>query len=349
MTRILVASCVRQDPEVLRAHLQTLAWQRLPQGVSVSYAFVDDNSEAESSTVLRSFEGATIFAPTARPEGASYEVSESGHSWSVPTFYHLATQKQRLLDLTLAEHFDATFVVDSDLLLAPDTLASLIATEKEVVSGVFWTSWSGGDAPLPQVWTTHPYGFDGAGWTTHTFLSALRRRELVRVHGLGAATLIRASAIRRGASFSLVDGLPSWGMWQGEDRHFCVNAERRHIELYADAWPQIFHIYRPSDRAHIPDVLSQLEPGSDAPPQEGAWVSLKIEPCEEPNLALHREHIRGRLGSLPLLPDIEDAVREMRISDSRFVRAYFPAETPIEEYRGKAKLLKVTLVSASLE
>lgn len=350
--RILVGACVRQDPEVLKAHLQTLAWQRLPQGVSVSYAFIDDNLDAASSTLLRSVEGATIIAPTARPEGASYEVSESGHSWSVPTFYHLATQKQRLLDLTLAEHFDAIFLVDSDLLLAPDTLASLIATEKEVVSGVFWTSWSGSDAPLPQVWTTHPYGFDGAGWTTHTFLSALRRRELVRVRGLGAATLIRASAIRRGLSFNLVPGLPEWGMWQGEDRHFCVNAERRHIELYADAWPQIFHIYRPSDRAQIDDVLAHLSEATLSDEKvisEGNFLSVKIEPCEEPNLALHREHIRGRLGSLPLLPDIEDAVRGMRIGDSRFVRAYFPAETPIEEYRGKAKLLKVTLVSASLE
>ena len=346
--RILVGGCVRQAPEVLRAHLQTLQWQRLPQGVSLSFYFVDDNLDNESSELLASVEGACVLPATERPDGAEYSTHEGGHSWTIPTFYHLAVQKQRLLEIALLQNFDAVLLVDSDLLLAPDTLTSLLATEKEVVSGVFWTSWGATDAPLPQVWTTHPYGFDGAGWTTHTFLRDLRNRSLVRVRGLGACTLIRTNALRRGAAFwPLVPGLPEWGMWQGEDRHFCVRAERQHIELWADAWPQIYHVYRPSDRTHCNDVIAQLaiEPAII----DGTYVSLIVEPCEEPQLALHKEHIRGRIGSLPLLPDIEDAVREMRVGDSRFVRAHFPAECEIEEYRGRAKGMRITLGSASLD
>ena len=48
-------------PEVLRAHLQTLQWQRLPQGVSLSFYFVDDNLDNESSELLASVEGACVF------------------------------------------------------------------------------------------------------------------------------------------------------------------------------------------------------------------------------------------------------------------------------------------------
>jgi hypothetical protein len=136
-------------------------------------------------------------------------------------------------------------------------------------------------------------------------------------------------------------------MWQGEDRHFCVRAERLHLGMYADAWPRVWHCYRPSDRAALEGVLTELEqvPQGVALPRD--WVSFTVEPCEEPQLALHVEHARGKLGELRVVEEVRAALGEMRIGDSRFVRASFPASWPLEAYRGQTRTLRVRLLDAA--
>lgn len=344
--RILVGTICRTDPQTLAAHLKSMRWQKVDPSVRVDLVYIDDNLDPQSSEVLADFADC-VLEPGERPEGALYGVSSETHQWSVPTFHFLAREKQRLFDRAVAENYDAVFLVDSDLLLDPSTLQSLIATEKDVVSACFWTQWTPADPPLPQVWNQHPYGFDGAGWRGSDFLSRLRSRELVRVRGLGACTLIRRSALERGLGFwPLVDGLPSEGMWQGEDRHFCVRAERLHIELWCDAWPNVAHVYRPEDRAEIDAWMSAHEVESEGVPLPGDWVSIAIEPCEEPQLALHRELVRGRLGLLRVLPEIEEALFSMRVGESKFVTPRFPIDYPIEAYRGQRRALRIHLLGA---
>jgi hypothetical protein len=337
--RILVGCIVRQHPETLKAHLETLQWQEV--NADIEYLFIDDNDDPESTSLLESVPGARVERAAERGE-AVYAVSEHTHEWNVPSFHRLGREKQRILGRAVEAGYDAVWLVDSDLLCSPDTLRSLLATGKEIVSAVFWTQWSPTDPPLPQVWQAHPYGFDGAGWTSTSFLSALESRSLVRVRGLGACTLIRSEALRRGAAFwPLLTDLPSEGMWQGEDRHFCVRAERAHIEMYADAWPRVEHVYRPSYRESIPAVMEGLR-------QEGReYVSITLEPCEEPGLAQHLEHVRGAAGRLPVLPDIAEAVASMKVGESRFVRVAFPASSPVEAYRNSTRTIRVTLVATA--
>ena len=343
MFRVLAGAVTNAPPEILRAHLDTIRWQQV-NDVAVDLCYIADPAlPEESAEVLSSV--ARVLPAKPKPAEAEYAITSTTHHWTIPTFHWLAREKQRLLDLAVEERYDAVWLVDSDLLCGPDTLASLLASEKPVVSAVFWTRWTPGAAPLPQVWLRQPYELDGKGWKAHEFLEALANRQLVRVGGLGACTLIRTDVLDRVGYWPLVEGLPSHGMWQGEDRHFCIRAQRAHVELWADAWPDIFHVYRPEDVEKIPDALERLNQ-SFMSPRMGDLVSFTVEPCEEPALADYKEHVRGRLGQLKLLTELEQCILDMMVGDERLVSIQFPHWYPIPQYRGRKRTLRVRLIGA---
>jgi len=160
--------------------------------------------------------------------------------------------------------------------------------------------------------------------------------------GLGAVTLIRRQVLSRVNYGRVLNDLPQGGMWQGEDRHFCIDATRQHIELWADPWPDIFHLYRPSYLESVEIVW----PEPKETPEIGDLVSVVIEPLEEPRLADFRRCLRGRLGTLPLLPELEYALLDMKVGDSQIVSAYFPMFYEHAPYRGRVKKFQLTLVGA---
>lgn len=377
--RVLIASCVRQVPEVLAAALQSWKWQ--VTDAEIGFAFVDDNTDQASSDLLAN--AGHVLPREPKPDTATYAVTDQTHHWSLPTFYWLAQQKQRLIEYAKAERYDAVWFVDSDLICSPDTLSSLIGTRKDVVSGVFWTRWQPDQPPLPQVWLSHPYELQGQGMEAHEFLGKLANRHLVKVVGLGACTLIRAGVFDKVGYWPLIEGLPSEGMWQGEDRHFCVRAARNRVELWADAWPDIWHCYRPADRSQIGNMLEAVRksaiegpvmvvngtvnpadlvdtyPGkvityttgggvteifSDGRPRVGDLASFTLEPLEEPRVAGHTEHVRGRLGAVRMLPQLEKELTSMRAGDERIIRLRFPIWSEVPEYRGKERLVRVRLL-----
>lgn len=342
--RILCASVTNAPASILSPHLQTLHQQRICDETELDFLYVLDPEAPQETAETLEATGVTILLGEAKPDGANYSVSSQTHNWSVPTFRWLGRQKDRLIQHAREQRYDGLFLVDSDLLLGPDTLASLISAQKPVVSAVFWTRWSPADPPLPQVWLSHPYGFSGKGMESHEFFSRLYNRGLVPCGGLGAATLIRSVVFPK-VSFAPVGDVPSGGMSQGEDRHFCIRAERNYVELWADAWPDIFHVYRPEDVQRIPDMLQKVDTSTEVP-TFGHLVSFTLEACEEPALAGHVEHIRGRLGQLRLLPDIENAISTMKVGDEQFLSVRFPEGYPIPQYRNSKRILRLRLLGA---
>lgn len=342
--RVLIASVVRQEPDVLAAHLRCLKGQRLRGRVYPDLLYLVD-ADGEHVTETREMladAGAEVWMTGPRPEGAAYAVSSQTHHWAEPTFHFLGREKDRILDHARERCYDAVLLVDSDLLLGAETLQSLLDADKPVCSAVFWTAWQPGEQPLPQVWQRHPYGFDGGGWSAPGFLAALGGCGLVRVRGLGACTLIRREALVRGVSFAPVEGLPSGGMWQGEDRHFCVRAERLHVELWADAWPRVWHCYRPEDRTEIPARAEELLAMPEGAPLPGDLVSLRLESLDVPRLHAHGEFLRGRLGTLPTPREVERAVADLTPGRAAFVPLRFPADWPVRA--GEETTLRVTLL-----
>lgn len=340
MTRILIGAPIRQHPFVLKSHLQTLRWQSLPPNVKTDYLFVDDNDIPESSVLLADF--STLGAPP-EPE-PTYAKQEETTRWAESAFHRMAAMRQQLLDHALSEGYDHAFMVDSDLLLDPQTLRVLLSTSKPIVSAVYYTKWQPDSPPLPQVWLRHPYVLSGRGVEQHEFLKSLHDKQLTRVYGLGGCTLISREALERGARYApLLKGLPEGGMWRGEDRSFCIRAERAHIEMWADPWPSLFHAYRPSDRERIPEVLALLREPRVNWAETGDWINATLKPLQEPHLTKHVHHLRGRLGAMQIIPALEEALYDLKRGESAVRNIHFPSWWPFPQYANSERTLSITL------
>jgi len=353
--RILAGAAVRQNSAVLEAHLRTVKAQVLDDNVQVDIRYVndldvDDPDYKAARDVLLDDPDIVVHNTNVyqRPPGAEYGVNDATHVWQQPTFEYLGGLKDLLLQHAVANDYDAVWLVDTDLLVGPETLQSLINSERPVVSAVFWTAWSPGSPLMPQVWQRHPYELDGGRTKhAHVFLEKLSKRGLMHVGGLGACTLISVDAIKAGLTFNPpVQGLPTEGMWQGEDRHFCVKAQRLHIPLWADAWPDVFHVYRPSDRQHMDNILHDLKGRRKESVEIGDLVSFTVEPLTIPNLAGFKLHVRGRLGQLHLLPELEIDLQNMLVGDNILTELRYPSWFPVPEYAGQTSTVRLSLLDA---
>lgn len=258
--------------------------------------------------------------------------------------------KNQIFRETLAGGYDGVWLVDSDLICGPRTLWSLWYSDAPMVCGVFWTKWQDRpDCPLmPQVWLRHPYQLDGRGMDGPEFLRKLINRERVQVWGQGACTLYRPEPLQKGVSFDRVPDLPTEGMWVGEDRHLCTRAERLHLPMIADAWPDIFHGYHPHQQTQGEEWLGRLSEEVLGSPKLGDLVSLHLralEPIQMGNQWGHLRplHVRGQIGKLHLLPQLETAIQEMGRGETRIVSCAYPAWSS-SPHRGQTKLMQVTLV-----
>nr|WP_307416086.1 glycosyltransferase [Paenibacillus sp. W2I17] len=261
--RILIASPVRQTTPVLREFLDSLhALERTT--VKTDYLFVDDNVEEAASNILHEFvlqhEGTVIQADehgSDSPDNKGvYSKDEGGHYWQEEQIWRVAGLKNRILQYARDNHYDAVFLIDSDLVLHPRTLEQLVSSGKDIVSNIFWTRWQPDAREMPQVWLQDEYALyrrggktlDGTetedeGTQTTAFLNQLRIPGCYEVGGLGACTLIRKNVLAAGVSY---DQIPNVSFW-GEDRHFCIRAQALGFRLFVDTHFPAYHIYRLSE------------------------------------------------------------------------------------------------------
>ena len=350
--KILAGAVVRQHPEILAAHIKAMKWQEVSDDIQVDLVYVndldpDDPTYFESAGVLMDDPDihALLTDLKERPAGAEYVVGEDTHHWNIATFQHLAQYKQRLLDYAKDHQYDAVWLVDTDLLPDPWTLQSLIDNNVPIVSACFWTQWNPSSPSLPQVWQRHPYHLDSVKMSEHEFFQRLNSRELFNVGGLGACTLIKTEVLDRVKYCPFIECLPTEGMWQGEDRHFCVYAQRNHIPLMVDAWPDVYHVYRHSYIPGIPSALEDLQSRSLPSADIGDFVAFTLEELESPNLAGMVLHIRGRLGQLKLLPELEIDLQDLAPGQDIITKVSFPVWYESEQVRGQTRLFRLKLLA----
>lgn len=275
--RILTASPVRRKPVILRCFLDYIEKMRT-DGLHVDYLFYDDNDEEASRELLRDFgqrhANTTIFR-SEHPD-LPYQIDESTHYWNDGLVFKVAAMKDEIIEHALEREYDALFLVDSDVLLHPQTLVSLIQADRPVVAEIFWTKWRSEGAELPQVWMTDEYTFyrsDKPGPLNaleareleRRFLEQLRQPGVYEVGGLGACTLIGREVLERGARFRRLPNLSFWG----EDRHFCIRCAALGYPLHVDTHYPALHVYRDSDLAQVEAFRSRIDAEA-----EGIAISL---------------------------------------------------------------------------
>ena len=207
-----------------KAHLDTLRQQRetFPADVKLDIVHLDGHN----------------------PDGA-YKVTGEEHKWDERDFEWMGHIRQSFLRKGLEEGYDAVFMCDTDLLLGPGTLNALIAANRPITYGVFWTQWPGMREPLPQVWDMHPAGYAPGS----KVMSVLMRGGSCEVLGGGACTLIWSEAILKGARYyPRLQSLPHQSIWRGEDRTFNLTAEVLGIQQWAVGGLNIRHLYTEMQR-----------------------------------------------------------------------------------------------------
>lgn len=267
--RVLIAAPVRQKPVILQHFLEGL--QRLDTtGLEVAYLFVDNNDDAHASQMLRAFTG-QAGAPVHRlrvPVAEPYQRTET-HHWTESLIWRLAAIKDGILHAALQHGYDYAFLVDSDLVLHPQTLRRMVGCGRDILSQVFWTVWSHDTPPKPNVWYADHYNLyrvcreqslerDERLRRLEAFLSGLAfYAGVYRVSGLGACTLIARRAIEAGVNFSELRGC----LLRGEDRHLCLRAEALGFRLFADATLPPLHLYRESELPRVESYWKLVESG----------------------------------------------------------------------------------------
>ena len=254
---ILIASPVRQDPEILKAFLNSLSELDI-EGMSVSFLFIDNNETEVSKKLLQDFakkHHPTLIWPT--PPLAAFHCDEC-HHWEDDIIWRVAAFKNAIIRYAVKMKYDFLFLIDSDLVLHPYTLRHLISRGKDIISSIFWTKWQGNGPNVPQIWFMDQYSVYKMNREEHLTdeekiermqhsLILLTKPGTYEVGGVGACTLLSAKALKRGVNFNEVYNI---GL-RGEDRHFCVRAISLGFQLFVDTFYPAFHIYRKSDLKKI--------------------------------------------------------------------------------------------------
>lgn len=263
--RVLLGSPVRQDPDILAAFLDGLRGLN-PAGAQVDWCFADDNDNPDSSRLLRASRnpyGRVLIGSVSGPGRPRYGRDGATHDWEDPQLpLRVAALKDDMLQLARDKGYDAAFLVDSDLVLRPETLLHLMAAGKQIVAEVFWTRWAPDEPEAPNVWLHDRYSFAPPPFTPEQHLEAITEYRKVldvpgvyRVGMLGACTYLGPLAL--GAKDAL--GNPALRFyppldccsWWGEDRHFCLRAAALGLERWVDTHCPPLHLYRREDLGRL--------------------------------------------------------------------------------------------------
>lgn len=136
--RVLIGSPIRQVPDILAPFLTSLA-ELERNNFTVSYLFVDDNEVEASQQLLFDFQmkyGRTVIHKEEKhPE--TYDKDEFTHYWPEEAIWKVARMKDTILSYALENRFDYVFLIDSDLILHPNTLEQLVSADKAIISNIF--------------------------------------------------------------------------------------------------------------------------------------------------------------------------------------------------------------------
>jgi hypothetical protein len=229
--RILIASPVRQDEGIFIEYLKSLDNLIIPEGVEIDRYFILNDCE-NLSKYLKTNEYEILNT------NDEYITNEQTHIWSSDNINKMSILRNRLIDKVLNEGYDYFFMVDSDLILNPNTLKQLLSTGKDLVSNIFWTE----SNPNSKEYWPNCWEYDQCTSEQESVRQWLKPGTY-EVGGTGACFLISRKVLEKGVNYSPISNIKNL---QGEDRFFCVRAVCNGFKIFIDTHYPATHLYRPS-------------------------------------------------------------------------------------------------------
>ena len=237
--RILIGAPVRQDETTFKLYLDSLKALNT-EGLEVDWFFYLHDSP-HLGKYLKGTDYTEFFSDSA------YVKNAHTHYWKSENLTDVTLMKNTLL-LMAKDEYDAFFLVDSDIILHPETLQQLVKANKPIVSNVFWTKWQPDELEMPNAWNFDHYSFLPGE------LERWRQPGLYPVGMSGACILIKREVIEAGVNYSPIYNV-SHSLW--EDRAFCIRAACAGFQIHMDTTYPARHLYRESD---VQEVLNSEIP-----------------------------------------------------------------------------------------
>ena len=217
-TKVLIAAPLRQDVDVFLEYQEALDKLIIPGGVTVDrYFVVNDCPE-----VIPYIKGDYDVCDT----GDKYEKCVNDHCWSQDNLDKMPQLRNMTIKRCLDGYYDYLFSIDTDVIVQPETLVTLLETGKSIVSEIFWTNgWC-------NAWMYDQSGGMSQGW---------HEPGLYQVGMTGACTLMKEFVFRRGVNYSRIPNILN--VLRGEDRWFSIRAACAGVEMWLDTHYPATHLF----------------------------------------------------------------------------------------------------------
>ncbi len=215
--KVLIAAPLRQSVEIFKLYQDSLDNLIIPEGVTVDKFFVVN----DCPEVIPYINGDYITFDT----HDTYTKTEDDHIWTTNNLSKMHTLRNITVKRALDGGYDYLFSVDTDLILQPETLQTLLAAKKDIVSELFWTN-----------------GWCNAWMVDQATGMSKRWKEpgLYQVGMTGACMLVSRRVLEV-CDYSPIPNIYK-SLW-GEDRHFCIRAACHGFELWTDTHYPPEHLY----------------------------------------------------------------------------------------------------------
>lgn len=224
MKRILITAPLRQDVDVFDEYQKGLDALEVPEGCEVSRFFVVNNCPE----VIPHIRGAKYVV---RDSDQAYVKTSNDHLWTLENMWFMGEMRNETIREALAGGFDYWLSVDTDLVLDPRTLQTLIDADKDIVSEIFWTQ-----GPNGRYWCNAWMQDQSFGMPEEW-----HKPGLYRVGMTGALTLVKRRVFEAGVDYTKIPNIHQ--ALRGEDRHFCVRAACAGFEMWIDTHCPAEHLY----------------------------------------------------------------------------------------------------------
>lgn len=216
--KVLIAAPLRQDVDVFLEYQEALDKLIIPGGVKVDrYFVVNDCPE-----VIPYIKGDYDVCDT----GDKYEKCVNDHCWSQDNLDKMPQLRNMTIRRCLDGYYDYLFSIDTDVIVQPETLVTLLETDKSIVSEIFWTNgWC-------NAWMYDQSGGMSQGW---------HEPGLYQVGMTGACTLMKDFVFRRGVNYSRIPNILN--VLRGEDRWFSIRAACAGFDMYVDTHYPATHLF----------------------------------------------------------------------------------------------------------